>query len=127
MLTKLSETSSAPLAEQDTPASIGLSTKEVRHYSVIRAIRALLPNASTADRKAASFEIECSLAAEKTYGKQARGLLIPSDVLNRAFSTTTPSEGPGSSIIATELHAASFIELLRNKTWVMQRANVMGG
>ncbi|HHW4685773.1 MAG TPA: phage major capsid protein [Xylella sp.] len=127
LLTKLSETSSAPLAEQDTPASIGLSTKEVRHYSVIRAIRALLPNASTADRKAASFEIECSLAAEKTYGKQARGLLIPSDVLNRAFSTTTPSEGPGSSIIATELHAASFIELLRNKTWVMQRANVMGG
>ncbi|MCD8456295.1 hypothetical protein LPH50_10170 [Xylella taiwanensis] len=47
---------------------------------------------------------------EKTYAKPARGLLIPADLLNRAFFMTTPSEGPGSNIIATELHAASFIE-----------------
>ncbi|MRT44993.1 phage major capsid protein, partial [Xylella fastidiosa subsp. multiplex] len=110
-----------PQSEPHTQTGIGLSTQEIRHYSIVRAIRALLPNASQTDRNAAAFEIACSAAAEKTYGKQARGLLIPSDVLNRAFSTTTPTDGPGSNIIATELHASSFIEILRNKTWVMQR------
>ncbi|EWS78797.1 hypothetical protein AF72_04290 [Xylella taiwanensis] len=110
LLTKLSQTASAPLTEQDTPTSIGLSTKEVRHYSVIRAISALLPNASTADKATAAFEIECSDAAEKIYGQKSRRLMIPADVLNLAFSMTIPSEGPGSDIIATELHAASFIE-----------------
>lgn len=129
LLTKLTDKASMPQSEPqtDTDTGIGLSTQEIRHYSIVRAVRALLPNASQTDRNAAAFEIACSAAAEKTYGKQARGLLIPSDVLNRAFSTTTPTDGPGGNIIATELHASSFIEILRNKTWVMQRATVMGG
>ncbi|AIC11952.1 phage major capsid protein [Xylella fastidiosa] len=127
LLTKLTDKAPMPQSEPHTQTGIGLSTQEIRHYSIVRAVRALLPNASQTDRNAAAFEIACSAAAEKTYGKQARGLLIPSDVLNRAFSTTTPTDGPGSNIIATELHASSFIEILRNKTWVMQRATVMGG
>ncbi len=54
-----------PQSEPHTETGIGLSTQEIRHYSIVRAVRALLPNASQTDRNAAAFEIACSAAAEK--------------------------------------------------------------
>ncbi len=116
-----------PLSEQAKEAEIGLSDNEARQFSLLRAVRALLPNASEKDKKAAAFEFECSRAAEQLYGKTSQGILIPADVLNRSFSITTPVAGPGSSVVAQNLMSGSFIELLRNKTWLMQRATTMGG
>ncbi|MDT9105874.1 phage major capsid protein, partial [Escherichia coli] len=68
-----------------------------------------------------------SRAAEKAAGKPSQGIMIPPDVLNRAFSTTTPAGGPGSNVVAQELMAGSFIELLRKKAWLLKRATTMGG
>ena len=121
------ERASKPMSEQVRESEIGLTDKEARGYSIMRAVRAILPNATRADKEAAKFEIECSAAAEDAYGKQARGLLIPADVLNRAFSTTNPAGGPGANVIANNLMAGSFIELLRNKTWAMKHCTAMGG
>lgn len=124
----VSERSNRPLGDQAADANIGMSDKEVRSFSMLRAVRALQPNASKADKDAAAFEFECSRAAEDKYGKQARGILIPADVLNdRAFSTTAPAGGPGSNVVAQNLLEGSFIELLRNKAWLMQRATTLGG
>lgn len=117
-----------PLEEQVRSAEIGLTPKEAQNFSFLRAVRAQLPNASAADRKAAAFEMECSAAAEKAYGKQARGILVPADVLNqRTFSTTTPAGGTGSNLVATELLSGSFIDLLRKRAWLMKRATTIGG
>ncbi|QAU25345.1 phage major capsid protein [Dyella sp. M7H15-1] len=127
LLQKVTERSGQPLGEQMRDAEIGLSNQEVRQFSFIRAIRALLPNATADDRKAAAFELECSRAAEQKYTKRAKGILVPADVLNRAFSTTNPDAGPGSNIVAQQLLASSFIELLRNRAWVMRRATTLGG
>lgn len=122
------ERSKRPMSEQVRDAELGMSDKEVRSFSLMKAIRALQPNASKADKDAAAFEFECSRAAEEKYGKQARGILIPADVLNdRAFSTTAPSSGPGSNVVAQNLLAGSFIDLLRNKAWLMRYATSMGG
>lgn len=124
----VAERSSKPLDEQTRTAEIGLTPNEAQNFSFMRAVRAQMPNASKTDREAAKFELECSAAAEKAYGKQARGILIPADVLNqRTFATTTPAGGPGSNLVATELKSGSFIEMLRNRAWLLQRATSMAG
>ncbi|AWM87368.1 phage major capsid protein [Microvirga sp. 17 mud 1-3] len=131
LLDKMNERSAKPI--KDAPsASLGMSDREVRNFSVFRAVRALLPNASQADRDAAAFEFECSRAAEKQYGKEAQGILIPQDVLDRAFNAGGAANTPtgatsGANVVATELLAGSFIEMLRKRTTIMRLAQTMGG
>lgn len=116
-----------PMAEQLKDGEVGLTDKEARSYSIMRAVRALANPNNKQFQKDAAFEIECSIAAADKAGKESRGLMIPADVLNRAFSTTTPSGGPGSNAIATNLMADQFIELLRHRTWALKRVTTMGG
>ena len=69
------------IAKLPVPTSdIGLSEKEARQFSFIRAIHAL---SNPGDRKAqeqAAFEREASDAVGAKLGKNARGFYIPSDV-----------------------------------------------
>lgn len=121
------ERGNKPLSEQNKGADIGMTDKEVRQFSIMRAIRAMADPRNQDYQKAAAFELECSRAAADAYGKSPKGIIIPNDVLGRAFSTTNPSGGPGANIVATELLAGSFIELLRKKAWVMRRARTLAG
>lgn len=119
-----------PLDEQQQDANLGLTQKEVRAYSIFKLARALHPEATKAEKEAAAFEIECSRAAAEKYRKNdAKGIIIPNDVLaDRAFGTgAAGTSGNGSAAIATNLLAGSFIDLLRNKAWVMRRARSMAG
>lgn len=118
-----------PLDEQQADANIGLTQKELRHYSIFRVIRALDKEATKADIEAAKFELECSRAAAEKYGKQPKGIIIPNDVLaDRAFGTGGGgTSGNGNAVIANNLMAGSFIELLRKRAWVMRRARSMAG
>lgn len=132
MLDAMNERAAKPLSEQGEGAAIGLTDKEVRNFSFLKAVRALSPNASRADREAAAFEFECSAAAERSYGKIAKGILIPNEVLSRAFNAGGAANTPagatsGANTVATQLMAGSFIEMLRNKTAIMRMATVMGG
>lgn len=122
---------STPLNEMRS-SSIGLTDTEVRNYSFFRAIRALQPNASRADREAAAFELECSEVAQRAYGRTAQGILIPDDVLSRAFNAGGAPNTPtgaitGQNLVDTTYMAGSFIEMLRNRTTFMRLATVMGG
>lgn len=127
LLKRFNEQTSKPLAEQQRASELGMSDKEVKRFSFLRAIRFLAnPNDGEA-RKAAAFEIECSRVAQDAYGKEAKGIMVPADVLGRAFSTSAPVAGPGSNLIATDLQSGSFIDMLRNKTWSMQRARKLAG
>lgn len=127
LLQKLNERIAQPLEEQNRSAEIGMNDKEVRRFSFMRAIRFLADPTNTQLRKDAAFEIECSRAAAEAYGKDPQGILVPADVLGRAFSTTTPAGGPGSNIVATELQPSSFIEMLRKRAWVLRRARTLAG
>jgi HK97 family phage major capsid protein/HK97 family phage prohead protease len=122
-----SKRAARPMSDQVKDGEVGMTDKEARSYSIMRAIRALANPSNAAFQKEAAFELECSRAAEQKAGKQSRGLMIPADVLNRAFSTTNPSGGPGSNAIATNLLADQFIELLRHRTWALKRVTTMGG
>lgn len=132
MLDAVQTRSARPLSEQTEDASIGMSDKEVRNFSILRAIRALAPNASRADREAAAFEIECGEAAQRAYGKAAKGILIPAEVLSRAFNAGGAANSPsgatsGANLVANVLMSGSFIEMLRNRTTIMRLGTTMGG
>lgn len=127
-----SQRSSTPLSEMPSPL-IGLSENEVRQYSIFRAVRALQPNATQADRQAAAFELECSETAQRQLGRTAQGILIPQDVLaSRAFNAGGAVDTPagaqtGSNLVDTTFMGGSFIEMLRNRTTIMRLATTMGG
>lgn len=123
---------SRPLSEQHQDAAIGLTDGEIRNFSMLRAIRALLPNATRQDRESAAFEFECSAAAQRSYSKEAKGILIPAEVLSRAFNAGGASDTPagaqsGNILVPNTVMTGSFIEMLRNRTTIMRLGTTMGG
>lgn len=122
-------------------AEIGLTENETRSFSVARLMYALLePSDADAQRRAA-FEIECSVAARKLRpvdehghmgASRSSGYTVPVDVLRgtlareakvaeavrsmlaqRDLTVGTPTAG--GNLVATDLLASSFIDLLRNR------------
>lgn len=93
-------------------ADIGMDKKEVRRYSMMRAINALSNPGDRAAQEAAAFERECSEAAAQKMGKQARGFMVPSEVQHRDLVVGTPTAG--GNLVATDRLAGSFIDALRN-------------
>ena len=97
-------------------ADIGLTDKEARSFSFLKAMRAqLFPN-ERAFQEEAAFEKEASDAAAKRMGMSPKGLLIPNDVLSRSLTAGTAS-GAG-DLIFTDARPGSFIELLRKKNFL---------
>ena len=139
----------------DSNADLGLTEDEVRQFSFLKAIRAQMKNASQRDIDAAGFEMECSRAAEQLYKKDAQGVLIPDEIIRaRVFDRDAlmqigerglavavgngqlPSQRDlnvgtttaGGHTVQTDLDAANFIDLLRNRICVEKRgARVMTG
>jgi HK97 family phage major capsid protein/HK97 family phage prohead protease len=107
-------------------ADIGLSEKESRSFSFLRAINYLSNPTDRSAREAAAFEIEASEAAAAKLGRQSRGITVPQDVLRRDLNVGTASAG--GNLVATELDAGSFIDLLRNASALDQAgATVLTG
>lgn len=121
-----------PIGDQSRNSNIGMNDTEIRNFSLMRAVRALANPNDRRAQEAAAFEFECSEAAQRQYGRDAQGILIPSDVLNRAFNAGGAANTPtgattGSNIVATDLMAGSFIEMLRNRTTIMRLGRTMAG
>lgn len=90
-------------------AHIGMDDKEVGRYSVARALGALI----TGDWKSAGLERAASEAAAKMFGGSSRGLLLPMDVMSRAFNVGTAAEA--GNLVPTTLREDMFADLLRNR------------
>lgn len=109
-------------------ADIGLSQKEVRKYSFLRALNALANPGDRASWEAAAFEREVSEAGAKAAGKSSRGLFIPHEILRAQRDLTAGTNADGGFTVATELMADSFIDILRNRAVVMRAgATMMSG
>lgn len=121
-------------------APLGLSEKETRRYSFVKAIRALANPGDRAAQKDAGFEIEVSEAAAAKRGQAAKGLIIPTDVLTTpldpeaakradviSIKTGAGYTGTGGSTVATTLLVSSFVDILRNRTVLMNLGTHLGG
>jgi len=89
---------------------IGMTEKDRKDYSFARALKASI----TGDWTGAELERDASDAVGKMLGNSARGFYVPMDVLSRDIDTTA-----GASIVSTDNMAGSFIEMLRNKSVVI--------
>ena len=108
------------VAERGKPLSldsdIGMSDREARSFSFLRAIAALQNPGDKKLQEAAAFEREVSRAAAAKSGKAERGLVIPTDVLYRDLITgTATGTSKGGNVIQTDVMGGSFIDALRNK------------
>jgi HK97 family phage major capsid protein/HK97 family phage prohead protease len=107
-------------------AEIGLSEKESRSFSFLRAINYLSNPTDRAAREAAAFEIEASDAAAAKLGRQSRGITIPQEVLRRDLNVGAATAG--GNLVQTVLDSGSFIDLLRNASALDQAgATVLTG
>lgn len=104
---------------------IGLTPRETRNFSFVRLLRALADPSNRKAQDAAGFEFECSQAAETKMGKAPKGVYIPYDVLAEKRDLNTTDDA---ALVATNLLAGSFIDVLRNKMMVRQAgARILDG
>lgn len=99
-------------------ADIGMTDKEAKRFSFLRAINALANPTDRRAQEAAAFEREASDAVAGKLGRGAQGFFVPSDVQKRDMTVGTATAG--GNTVATQLLAANFIDLLRNRMMVMK-------
>lgn len=106
----------------DGAAAIGLTAQEVKRYSLMNVIRHLADPTDRSARDAASFEIECSKAAESKLGRAAKGIVMPWDVMAATQLRAPQSVGTASAggyLVDTQLLTGSFIDLVRNRSAIL--------
>ena len=106
-----------------------LSEKEKQQYSMVRAIAAAVnERMGVSDAwKGAGLEREASLEIAKRSGKSTAGIFVPTNLnfasrdANYSYGTGSglSSSSGGANLVATNLLAGNFIELLRNKSRVL--------
>lgn len=121
-------TQQTPVAQPVDP--LGLSPKEEKQYSIVRAVQAFLYK----DWSIAKFEKECSDEIAKRAGKAPGGFFVPVRDLqvdlraSRSLRNTMQQRAPyavgtpnaAGVLVGTTLDSASFIDILRNRPLVMQ-------
>lgn len=106
----------------ETDGDIGLTDKNVKEFSLARAIQAKINPDNKSLQEAAAYEFEVSAAAQKKYGKNNGGITIPNDVLRKSRrDLVVDTASAGGNLVATD--TLSMIEVLRSKS-VLQKLGV---
>ena len=117
LLNKHKERAASP-DSQSTMASIGLTEKQRGEYSLMNVVRALTTGNF---EKYAPFEAEVSRAIAEKNDTEARGILVPYDVLGAGMRQQSAGvAGKGGNLVADELHSEHFIEALRQNSMMGQ-------
>ena len=119
--------------------NLGLSDKEAKSFSLVRAINALAHPKDGAAQEAAAYELDICRAAGDKRGAPVKGLFIPGDVMRHfmpadmARTMSTDSTGAGSPAstaglsIARELMAGDLIDVLRSRSVLAGMGTVLTG
>lgn len=124
----------------DGTKPIGLSENEARSFSFIKLFRALTcePEQRRKYTEEAAFELEaCRAATEKLTHRSAHGTVVPVDVLMQPLvgqrntivgaQTASGYTNAGTNSIQTLLLTSSFIDLLRNRSFLMSVVTELSG
>lgn len=116
-----------PQPQQQPPnPNIGMSQRDLRNYSIVRAIRAI----ANRDWSGAELEREASQSVAQRIGREPQGFFVPYDWMRSAPNgeqrdLNVGTATAGGNLVATDLLAQSFIELLRNRVVVRQAGATM--
>ena len=103
-----------PIRSADvTSNDVGLSQKEIKRFSFVRALNYLANPGDQSARREAEFEIEVGQAASKQYERSSNGIVVPNEVLRRDLNVGTATAG--GNLVDDVLLSGSFIDLLRNR------------
>lgn len=115
---------------QAIDTSLGLSEKEQRQYSLVRAINAVAFGMTDS----AGFELECSNEIAKRLGRPTNGFFMPvrdlkaKSNLSQRATYAVGANSTGGFTVQTDVLEQEFIDLLRNRAMVMQLgASMMSG
>lgn len=100
-----------PVPAQANPNELGMDAREVRSYSLLRAIRA----AASGDWRGAELEREASEAIAERMGRDPQGFFVPLDVQREQRDMTVGTDADGGYLVANDLRAGSMIDMLRNR------------
>lgn len=112
----------ASMPKPTASSEVGMTVNEAKQYSVLRAIRAMVDR----DWKGAGLEREVHEAICKRAGVSEAangGFYVPYEVQKRDMTVGTAANG--GYLVATDLLAGNFIDLLRNRTVVGQLGATM--
>ncbi|MEL0151629.1 MAG: phage major capsid protein [Halieaceae bacterium] len=112
-----------PVEHSITANDLGLTEKETRSFSFVKALNFLSNQGDAQARRDAAFEIEVGEAAAKKYERSSNGIVIPNEVLRRDLVVGTPTAG--GDLVDDVLLAGSFIDLLRNRLAISQAGATM--
>ncbi len=113
-----------PRVVETPPAELGMDQRQVREYSLARAILA----AGSQDWRGAELEREASDEIAKRMGREASGFFVPLDVQHQKRDLVVGTEGAGGYLVADELRPQSFIEMKRNRMLLRKAgATVLSG
>lgn len=101
-------------------ALIGMDQRQIGQYRLMNVLRHLADPTSNAARDAAGFELECSAEAQKRFQRSANGVLVPFDVLIGRRDQQVGTLSKGGALVGTELLAGSFVDMLQNRSALMQ-------
>ena len=101
-------------------ADIGMSSREIKQYSIVRAIQQIAENG-----KLDGIEREASEATSTIARREAKGFFIPQDIMSAQFGRSQRALSSGISTaggytVDSTLMVSDMIELLRNKCLVSQ-------
>lgn len=127
------------LEEQSKP--IGMNSNELRNFSLVRLMAAMLEPHNRHAQEEARLELEACEAAADKMQRQVRGAMIPVDVLCHRSITPRGMQmrgdilsvsgvgagytDTGENLVPTHLRPESFIEVLRKKSILLDYATVM--
>lgn len=117
-------------SRQEEVADLDLSAKDHNRFSFVRLMDALTDQNNRAAQQRAAFELDvCSSAADKMpSGFKARGVYLPPSILESKRDLSAGSATDGAELVATNLAAGSYIEVLRaNMTAMRAGARLLPG
>ena len=97
---------------------MGMTKKEIKRFSILKAVNALANPTDRRAQEAAAFEFECSRAAADAYGRTAQGILLPAEVLRNWKRDMNSADD--SALFTDDFRGGDFIDVLRNASSVMQ-------
>jgi HK97 family phage major capsid protein len=108
---------SIPSGKPLETSDIGLTQKESRDFSILKAVYAMSNPTNRKAQEEAKFEFEASQAAKDKYGRNSEGLTLPGEVMGtwtRDINTSDDSGGVGQ-----DFRTGDFISALRDASGVI--------
>jgi HK97 family phage major capsid protein len=108
--------------------SLGMTERDLEKFSIVRLLNALANPQDGHAQREAKFELEVSAEAARKLKREAKGAIVPFEVLAHKRNMLAGTAAAGGNLIANELKTGSFIDMLRNKLAINQAgATILSG